>query len=333
MPLQHLINHIGLVVDKSGSMSKHSKKVVEVFDRELNSLKQRSVDAHQETRISIYLFDDKIEVLTFDMDVMRFTSLKDYYKVGDMTALIDATMLAISDHEKLPELYGDHAFLLYVITDGMENASKKNNRNSIVEKLRKLPDNWTTGILVPDNQGIRYAEQLGFNAGSIATWDTNASFDKVGDNFSTVTTRYMDMRSKGVRSTKSLFTLDSSQITATTVKNNLNELPASDYQIFPVRQKVAIKHYVESWTGRSYRVGSAFYQPADKVVIQDHKSILLQNVLNGKVYWGHNIRDLLGLPHDTVKVDPGTHKDWRIFVQSTSVNRNLLPNTYVLVMK
>lgn len=174
MPLQHLINHISLVVDKSASMRSHSAKVVEVFDRELNNLKQRSVDAHQETRISIYLFDDYIEVLTFDMDVMRFTSLKDYYKIGGNTALIDATLQAIEDNRKLPELYGDHAFLLYVITDGQENASKKNTRNAIANTLTNLPDNWTTGILVPDNQGVKYAQEFGFNAGSIATWDIGA---------------------------------------------------------------------------------------------------------------------------------------------------------------
>jgi hypothetical protein len=331
MPLQHLINHVALVVDKSGSMRGHSQKVVEVFDRELNALKQRSVDAHQETRISIYLFDDKIEVLTFDMDVMRFTSLKDYYKIGGQTALIDATLSAILDHQKLPELYGDHAFLLYVITDGQENASRINTRDSISNTLKTLADNWTTGILVPDQNGVRYAQQFGFNAGSIATWDTSASFENVGQNFNSVMTNYMDMRSKGIRSTKTLFTLDSS--TLNQAGRELNELPVQDYDVFPVHQKVAIKPYVESWTGDKYRLGSAYYEPADKVVIQDHKSLLVQNKKNGKVYWGHRIRDLLGLPYDTVKVDPGVHKDWRIFVQSTSVNRNLLPNTYVLVMK
>lgn len=331
MPLQHLINHISLVVDKSASMRSHSAKVVEVFDRELNNLKQRSVDAHQETRISIYLFDDYIEVLTFDMDVMRFTSLKDYYKIGGNTALIDATLQAIEDNRKLPELYGDHAFLLYVITDGQENASKKNTRNAIANTLTNLPDNWTTGILVPDNQGVKYAQEFGFNAGSIATWDIGASFENVGQNFNSVTTSYMDMRSKGIRSTKGLFTLDSSKLDV--VRGNLQELPPYSYEVYPVRNKAAIKSYIESWTKQPYRLGSAYYEPAATVDIQDYKKILVQDVRNGRVYEGSNIRQLLGIPASTAKVNPGQHKDWRIFVQSTSVNRNLLPDTFVLVRK
>ncbi len=38
--IQNLINHIGLIVDKSGSMS--GQPVVRVFDAELKALKQRS---------------------------------------------------------------------------------------------------------------------------------------------------------------------------------------------------------------------------------------------------------------------------------------------------
>lgn len=331
MPLQHLINHVALVVDKSDSMRYHAAKVVEVFDRELNNLKQRSVDAHQETRISIYQFNSRIEVLTFDMDVMRFTSLKDYYKTDGMTALIDATVLAIEDHRKLPELYGDHAFLVYVITDGQENASKKNTRTSIRNILDKLPDNWTSGILVPDHQGEKYAQQFGFNAGSIATWDTSASFENVGQNFNSVMTNYMDMRSKGIRSTKSLFTLDTSNLNQ--VRGQLAEVPAWQYEVLPVRQEAVIKPYVESWTKQPYRLGSVYYQPTQPVTIQDHKNILVQDAKTGRVYEGNNLRQLLGLPYDTAKVSPGQHKDWRIFVQSTSVNRKLFPDTFVLVRK
>lgn len=56
MALQHYINHIALVVDKSGSMGPLKDAVVKVFDREIENLKKRSIELNQETRISVYLF-------------------------------------------------------------------------------------------------------------------------------------------------------------------------------------------------------------------------------------------------------------------------------------
>lgn len=325
MPIQNYINHISLIVDRSGSMA--GKPVVKVFDKELEYLKQRSIDLNQETRISIYLFDDTIEVLTFDMDVMRFKSLQGYYDTRGRTALLDAVAQSITDHSDLPQKYGDHAFLQYVITDGMENASRVSS-TSLKTRLDQVGDNWTTAILVPDAKGKFEAKKFGFEENAIAVWDTNAAnaFEKVGAQFSRVIDNYMAMRSTGVRGTKSLFTLDASGLT----KSALKEVPTKNYTIIPVRKESPIREYIESWTG-TYRLGSAYYQPTKPVTIQDYKNVLVQDVKNGKVYEGSNLRQLLGLPDSTVTVSPASHPDWRIFVQSTSVNRKLFPDTFVLV--
>lgn len=311
-------------------MQSHSARVVQVFDRELNSLKQRSVDLDQETRISIYLFDDKIECLTFDMDVMRFKSLAGYYKVRGSTALLDAVVQSIDDNIKLPQMYGDHAFLQYVITDGMENASKT-RREVVSRKLGALPDNWTSAVLVPDNTGATYAESFGFNGGSIAIWDTTRvdALDRVGSQFTNVMENYMQMRASGVRGTKGLFTLDSSGLA--TVSGNLKEVSPREYRIIPVTRDASIRDYVEQALGTPYKIGSVYYQPVKKVTIQEYKDIFVQKVSTGQVFTGANIRGLLGLPNSTVDVDPGQHNDWRIFVQSTSTNRRLFAGTSVLV--
>jgi len=325
---QHYINHISLVVDKSASMS--GQPVVKVFDKELEYMKKRSIELDQETRISIYLFDDKIECLTFDMDVMRFKSLEGYYKIGGNTALIDAVLKSTEDNKKLPELYGDHAFLQYVITDGQENRSK-HSASSLSDLLKTLPDNWTTACLVPDKSGANYAERFGFNGGSISIWDTHAAgaFEKVGTQFSKTIDNYMAMRSRGTRGTKTLFTMDTSNLT----KTALREIPQKSFDIYPVHQDSPIKEYVESFSGEKYRLGSTYYQPVKPVRIQDYKGILLQDVRNGRVYEGSNVRQLLGIPNETAEVNPGNHKDWRIFVQSASVNRKLFADTFVLVMR
>lgn len=329
-----IINHVSLVVDKSGSMQMHSAKVIEVFDRELNGLKQKSIDLNQETRISIYLFNDQIEVLAFDMDVMRFSSLKSFYRSLGQTALIDAAMRSIIDHQKLPELYGDHAFLQYIITDGQENYSKIYSSSNLQDQLSQLKDNWTAAILVPDAQGELFARRVGFNAGAIWKWDTSHTdaLEGVGKQFTSVMDNYMSMRKSGVRGTRNLFDLSLTNLTS--VKNvGLKKLPDDAYEIIPVRKDgVEIREYVEEYTKRPYRIGSCYYMPTKPVVIQDHKNIFLQKIKDGNVYEG-DTRNLLGLPDYEVKVKPGDHKGWRIFVQSTSVNRHLVKDTFVLVMK
>lgn len=325
---QHYINHISLIVDRSSSM--RGQPVVDVFDKNLEYLKNRSVELDQETRISIYLFNDTVECLTFDMDVMRFKSLQGYWEPSGQTALIDAVHKSVEDNRKLPELYGDHAFLQYVITDGQENRSRQ-SAQSLNTLLQSLPDNWTTACLVPDRSGYTYAERFGFNGGSIAIWDTNAkgAFEKVGQQFTQAVDNYMTMRSTGVRGTKGLFTLDSKGLT----KSNLQEIPQRYFDIYPVHQESPIKDYVESFTGEKYRLGSTYHTPVKPIKIQDYKGILVQDVKNGRVYEGNNLRSLLGIPTQTVDVDPGQHKDWRIFVQSTSANRKLFKDTFILVMR
>lgn len=328
--LQNLINHVSLIVDKSSSMDR--QPVVRVFDEQLQRLKVRSEELNQETRISIYLFADRAECLAFDMDVMRFKSLDGYWKPNGWTALIDAVLLSIKDHETLPTSYGDHAFLQYVITDGQENRSL-NSAQTLRTRLEKLSSNWTSAALVPNREGVIAAQRLGFYPDSIAQWDTasRVGLENVGKQFSSVMDNYMTMRSTGVRGTKGLFTLDSSGLNAKAVKQTLQEVDPDSYQILPVRKESPIKEYVESWLKSPYRMGSAYYQPTKPVEIQHYKKVLLQDTRNGRVYEGNHLRQLLGLPDQTAKVNPGDHNDWRIFVQSTSVNRKLYPGTFLLI--
>jgi len=65
--------------------------------------------------------------------------------------------------------------------------------------------------------------------------------------------------------------------------------------------------------------------------VQDHKQIAIRDKKTGVIYSGVNARQMLGLPyHGTVKVVPGNHGAYDIFIQSTSVNRKLVKGTQVL---
>lgn len=325
---QNLINHVAIVLDASGSMSGSQKTLIKVTDREIENLKQRSIELDQETRVSVYKFGSRVECIVFDMDVMRMKSIEAEYRADmGMTALCDATNQAISDMKRLPEIYGDHAFLVYVLTDGGENQS---NRREIDTPSS---ENWTIACMVPNAAGIHEAKKFGFQANSISIWDATSTVgvETQGKVFRSAMNSYMENRSKGVRGTSAFF-MDLSGIKSTDVKKNCQEIPGGKYEIFPVKRKCQIRDFVESKLGQ-YRQGYAYYELNKREEIQGHKQIALRDINSGKVYSGDGARQMLGLPSYDVKVNPGDHGNYKIFIQSTSVNRNLLSGTEVLVLK
>lgn len=92
-----------------------------------------------------------------------------------------------------------------------------------------------------------------------------------------------------------------------------------------------IRDFVEKKIGKTMLIGSAFYQLTKPERLQSHKSICIREKHSGKVYSGDAARDLLGVPKaGEIKLYPGKVGNFDVFIQSTSVNRNLLPGTEVL---
>ncbi len=331
MLTQGIINHVGLVLDRSGSMQHLATEVVKVADGQVAHLATRSTDLDQETRATVYIFGTDVECVYYDKDVLRLPSLKDKYRISGSTALIDATMKAIEDLEKTATLYGDHAFLLYVLTDGMENMSSKYRADHLTQKLRGLPDNWTVAALVPNESGLIYAQRVGFQSGNIARWDTTIEGVKhVGATIQQATENFMQARAVGIRGSKNIFNLDPANVKI----NQLTKLDPSQYTFIKVGDAGGqqIRDVVEGVTGTKYHKGDAYYQLTKTEEVQPQKQLVIVDKATGVAYAGSQARQMLGLPHDYVKVRATDHPKYDIFVQSTSVNRKLVPNTAVLVM-
>lgn len=326
-------NHVYFILDSSGSMSYLKDKVVEVFDNQIAHLAEQSKKYNQETRVSIYIFNDTTKCLIFDTDCLRLPSIKDQYNPGGNTALIDATFKSIEDGLLLPELYNDCSHLLIVCSDGLNNASNK-TAEMLTQKIKSLPENWTIAAFAPNTLAISEYKRAGFPSDNISLWSaTQNGLQDVGNVIKATTTSFMVNRSKGIRGTKSLFSLDTTKLDTKTVVNTLEELKPSEYYLLPIALKCEIKPFVESWIKDTYTPGSCYYQLSKTEKIQASKQICVQNIKNGKIYSGINARKLLGLPDYEVKVNPVSHTDNRIYVQSLSINRHLMPGTQLLVLK
>jgi hypothetical protein len=327
-------NHIAFCVDTSGSMHGLIDSLVKVFNIQIQNLRKQSLVFEQETRISFYTFSNSVNCVISDVDVARPMDL-DKMRADGGTAMLDAVGLAIEDFKDMPQKYGDSAFIVYVLTDGEENSSRKYNVSNFKNLIGSLPNNFTVAGFVPNLNGVQYLKGYGFPAGNIEKWDTTEKgLEEVGDKFSRTMDNFFTGRTKGIRSSSTVFS-DLSQVTSTNVNKVLDKVSKSSFNIVINEgvKAVQIRDLVESKLGGIYNKGGSFYELVKNEHIQPSKQIMVQNKKNGEVYEGDNARKLLQLPNQEVKVVPKDFGEWIVYVQSTSVNRNVIPKQRVLVLK
>jgi len=228
------------------------------------------------------------------------------------------------------------AFVVMAITDGKDNASQT-SLIGLKSKIRELQatDRWTFIFRVPFGYK-RELMRFGIPEGNIHEWAQT----EVGVRESTEITGqamkkfYADLKT-GKKSTTSFYTTDLTGVSAQKVTANLVNI-SKDVVIWDVNEAddgVQIRAFCEArLNGQSMKKGAAFYLLMKKEdEVQDHKQICIRNKKTGTVFSGVQARNMLGLPyHGTVKVVPGNHGTYDIFIQSTSVNRKLIKGTQVL---
>lgn len=340
---RNYINHVALVLDGSTSMRHLSSTLIKVADDLVKHLARKSVELDQETRVTVYTFADETECVIFDKDVLRLPSIAELYQPNGNTALRDATGLSIQDLRQTMAKYGDHAFLTYVLTDGEENRSYKTTQSMFTATLENLRDNETVAVLVPNDLGVRYARSVGFPEGNIAKWEVSAEgLEEAGTKITRSADSFMESRVLGIKSTKGVFTTDLSAVNKSTVNSKkLTPLPRTDYVLLDVKNNAdnyAIREWVEAQLDeegnpRDYVIGKAFYQLTKTETVQTTKGVALQNIHSGRIYTGQQARDVLNLPDQDARVRPASNDEYRIYIQSTSVNRKLVPGTKLLLLK
>lgn len=327
-------NHIYIALDNSGSMGGIIGKAVQVFNNQIQFLKNTSLNFEQETRISFYTFNNSSECVISDVDVTRPMELENIGTMG-MTALIDAITVMIKDAKEQPQKYGDHSFLMYVITDGGENASSTANKVNLPSLIKGLPDNFTIVALVPDTNGKISMERLGIPKGNIDKWEaTDKGIEEVGKKMEATIENYFTARSKGVRSCSTVFT-DLTQVTAKDAEQVLSKISSRNVKTVTneMAKAVEIKDLVEDKGKVTYIKGRSYYKLVKTEHIQPQKEIIIREKNTKNYFSGQNARKMLNLPDQEVKFVPGDFGDWDVFVQSTSVNRKIIPNQEVLVLK
>ena len=97
------------------------------------------------------------------------------------------------------------------------------------------------------------------------------------------------------------------------------------------KTKISIKSFVEE-KKLKFKKGRGFYQLTKPEIIQDYKEVIVRRKSDGVFLTGDKVKEVLNIPKTSkkFKLDLDEITDFDVFVQSTSVNRVLLPDTEFL---
>lgn len=144
----------------------------------------------------------------------------------------------------------------------------------------------------------------------------------MGDNFAR-------MGAQGIKTVSNVAAI------GTGLPTGLTTVPAGRFQIMQVDVDSAIKAFVES-QGVVFNKGRGFYQLTKAEDVQQYKEVILQDPVTGDFYMGGDARNILGLSPQTTsggtteRLRAADASRYRVFVQSTSVNRKLIGGTKFL---
>ena len=198
-----LKTRIAILLDSSGSMSYIQREAVDMFNEQVRAIKKGAAEV--DTKVSLVTFASNANPpLFFNQDVASLKEL-DYnqYQPEGGTAMYDAIGQTIESLKALPEANDETtSFLVVIISDGQENASKKFNASQIAEQVKSLQDGkrWTFSYLGANQDLTKVSQQLGFHLGNMQVFSANsAGVGQASMVYSASTANYMNARSVGVK--------------------------------------------------------------------------------------------------------------------------------------
>jgi hypothetical protein len=330
-----LVNHVIFVVDRSGSMSSIRRKVVSVFNSQLAALKKNAEATGQATFVSFYTFHSLVDAPRFFALPIAKVPKLDAISTTGATALLDATGQALVDHQSLPGGALDNvSFIVLVLTDGYENHSRKyKSKIGSMIKSAQASGRWTLAFLTPKG-GEATLIRYGIPAGNIQAWSTSGSgVQTMGQDLQRGLQTFYEARQKGERAVVGVFTTNLAQVSVDAVSASMTD-STDAFVTIAVKSAAAIRPLVEAELGGKYQKGHGYYELTKPELVQEYKEIAIVDKSSGKIYAGDAARSHLGLPIGArIKVKPGDHGGFAIFVQSTSVNRKLVAGTSLLYKK
>jgi uncharacterized protein YegL len=185
-----LKTNVIFILDESGSMSATASDVRGGFNTYIEKIR----DDGNDYSLSVIKFGTTVRPLFANQPLDQAPQLTELnYMPLDSTALYDAIGFALSEAQKYwgtdEKPYGTDRFIVIIMTDGFENASKKFTKEEIIAKIKQREEagNWTFVYMGADQDAWAVASNLGFAQGNVMSYASASTATTFG-NLATSTT-------------------------------------------------------------------------------------------------------------------------------------------------
>jgi len=143
------IHEVIAIIDRSGSMAGKEDDTISGINSTFEILKTE-MEEDTQVKVSIKLFDHEEEMLFHSLDLNELKPItRNQYRVRGQTALLDAmgnTLDYFMEKKKL-DTNAYHSCTIYVVTDGIENSSKKYTSQKIKHMISEADNLYNIKIL------------------------------------------------------------------------------------------------------------------------------------------------------------------------------------------
>lgn len=207
---------IALVVDRSGSMTEVREAAFQGINEQIETIR-RNADKNGDTEVLYIQFSDIVErVFRKQARDLRLIERRDYNPEGS-TALRDAVWTAISDLDN-GSSDKDTAYLVIVISDGWENASRTTAR-ALADRIRQLQNSgqWTFTYMMSNIDLSQFRNTVYAHVNNSIVWDssTDVGTRRAFNTIATSTSNYLRERklTGGPYSTRCFYNPSNSSLT------------------------------------------------------------------------------------------------------------------------
>lgn len=156
--------YVAFVLDKSGSMEGLKDSTISAFNEQLQE-HRRNGSLGGDTTLSLIQFSGSVEETFFNIPIDEIDGEldKSQYTPTGSTAMYDAIGYTLNKLQRFDEP-GDVGFLVIILSDGQENASRKYTGKEIAALRQELESTgrWTFQYIGCDSGAIKEAANLGF---------------------------------------------------------------------------------------------------------------------------------------------------------------------------
>lgn len=171
------LTELVFILDRSGSMCGLESDTIGGFNAMIEKQKKQDGEAN----ITTVLFDDQYDVIhdRFPIEAVKPLTEKEYYVRG-CTALLDAvgkTIHKVGNVQKyLPDEMKAEKVIFVITTDGLENASREYNYDTIRKKIEKQKEKygWEFLFLGANMDAVSEAKKFGIAADRSVTFENDS---------------------------------------------------------------------------------------------------------------------------------------------------------------